>query len=207
MATIAITVPVGCRRCHVIIIFANKAAQGGEDGIFHNRAQPRRPASTATLYADGPARDWRIENSAESKAVLAVAPAVAGGSQLTMRYGLGGALSSAPYVALVAPAGESLRSHDRLTFVARADRPTRVSVTQVTRVKSWNRRRQFRRAPRAVHSRRVRRVHRARQSEAVQAKSQPARRRATARVPRLRLGRNRVCTATSPPSSRSRTFR
>jgi hypothetical protein len=90
--------------------------------------QQRRATSTANVYGDGPAPDWRIENSAESKAVFAVAPAVGGGSQLTMRYGLGGALSSAPYVALVVPAGELLKTHDRLTFVGRADRPTRVSV-------------------------------------------------------------------------------
>ena len=91
-------------------------------------AAPRPVSSTANLYDDGPAGAWRIEQSPESKAVLSVAPAVGGGSQLTMRYGLGGAASSSPYVALAVPAGEFVKNHDRLTFVARADRPTRMSV-------------------------------------------------------------------------------
>jgi hypothetical protein len=89
---------------------------------------PRRPATTfTTLYENGPAGDWTVETSTSSKGVLEVIPTV-GGTQLSLRYAVGGALSQNPYVALVAPAGAGAAASDRITFTARATRPMRVSV-------------------------------------------------------------------------------
>ncbi|MBI4263831.1 MAG: CehA/McbA family metallohydrolase [Acidobacteria bacterium] len=89
---------------------------------------PRPRASEfAVQYSNGPAPEWRIESSPESKGARDVVPA-SGGTQLSMRYGLGGTASSDPFAALVMPAGSALSGYDRLMFVASADRPTRLSV-------------------------------------------------------------------------------
>ena len=89
-------------------------------------ARPR--ASTFSVqYDNGPAPDWTIESSPQSVAALDVVGAL-GGTQLSMRYGLGGVASASPYVAMVFPAGPSLSEYDRLMFRASADRPMRLSV-------------------------------------------------------------------------------
>jgi hypothetical protein len=85
------------------------------------------PRAFDSKYSDGPAQDWRVENSPRSQGALDVVAAV-GGTQLSLRYGLGGTLAENPFVALVMPAAAGLSEYDRLTFVARANRPTRVSV-------------------------------------------------------------------------------
>jgi len=87
-----------------------------------------RPSDTALLYENGPARDWRIENSPQAQGALDVVPGVAGGTQILMRYAIGGAASASPYAALVMPAGPELSRYDRLMFTARADRAMRVSI-------------------------------------------------------------------------------
>ena len=56
------------------------------------------------MYANGPANDWRIEKSVRSEGTLSVAPSV-DGTQLLLRYGLGGTLSESPYVAAVVAGG------------------------------------------------------------------------------------------------------
>ena len=50
------------------------------------------------------------------------------GTQISLRYGLGGAASASPYAAFVMPAGPDLQKFTQLTFIGRADKPTRVSV-------------------------------------------------------------------------------
>ena len=97
-------------------------------GFGRSDRPPDRPAATrfATLYENGQPADWTVETSPRSQGVLNVVPA-AGGTQLSMRFGLGGTLSESPHVALVAPAG-TLSGYDRLTFTARADPPMRLSV-------------------------------------------------------------------------------
>lgn len=92
------------------------------------RAGTRPPAREFTSqYGNGAATGWTIETSEASMAAVDVAPAV-GGTQLALRYALGGAASASPFAALAMPAGPALQAYDRLMFTARADRPTRLSV-------------------------------------------------------------------------------
>lgn len=92
-------------------------------------AAPRAPAAdTAVLYGNGPARGWRIENSPQAQGALDVVPGAAGGTQILLRYAIGGTASASPYAALVLPAGPALSGYDRLMFTARADRAMRLSV-------------------------------------------------------------------------------
>ncbi|OFW13514.1 MAG: hypothetical protein A3H29_18870 [Acidobacteria bacterium RIFCSPLOWO2_02_FULL_67_21] len=92
-------------------------------------AMPLRPppAAATVQYADGAATGWTIETSASALGALDVAPATRG-TQLALRYALGGAESQSPYVAFVMPAGGALAAHDRLIFTGRSDRPMRLSV-------------------------------------------------------------------------------
>ena len=84
-------------------------------------------AVTAPLYDDGDAPGWRMETSPRSQAALDVVRMVAG-TELLLRWALGGTLSESPFAAFVTDAGPSLANYDRLLFTARADRPTRLSV-------------------------------------------------------------------------------
>jgi hypothetical protein len=87
-----------------------------------------RASRFATQYGSGPAAGWTIETSAASLGALNEVPAVGGGTQLSLRYALGGTASSSPFTAFVMPTGSQLPGYDRLTFTARADRAMRVSV-------------------------------------------------------------------------------
>jgi hypothetical protein len=87
----------------------------------------RAPSQVLPQYVNGEARDWTAAASRRSQAVLDVV-AAPGGTQLSMRFGLGGTLSESPYAALVMPAGSALSQYNRLMFTARADRPMRLSV-------------------------------------------------------------------------------
>ena len=91
-------------------------------------AQDVRPAPTDVVlhYGNGPADGWMAAASPRSLAVLDVIPGP-GGTQLSLRYGLGGTLSESPYAALVAPTG-AVKDYDRLVFTARASTPMRLSV-------------------------------------------------------------------------------
>lgn len=86
-----------------------------------------RASRFATQYRNGPAAGWTIETSAASLGALEDVKAV-GGTQLSLRYALGGAASSSPFTAFVMPAGSELPGYDRLMFTARANRPMRLSV-------------------------------------------------------------------------------
>ena len=90
---------------------------------------PVRPRATtlAVQYKDGPAQGWVVEKSDASLGAIDVVKAVTG-TQISLRYGLGGAASASPYVAFVMPAGPDLQKFSQLTFIGRADKPTRVSV-------------------------------------------------------------------------------
>jgi hypothetical protein len=68
-----------------------------------------------------------VETSTRSRAALDVVRAL-GGTQLSMRWALGGTMSESPYAALVMPAGPAFSGYDRLLFSARASTPMRVSV-------------------------------------------------------------------------------
>jgi len=91
-------------------------------------AVPRGDARESTpLYENGDAPGWRMEKSPRSQAALDVVRMEAG-TELLMRWALGGTLSESPFAALVTNAGPSLSNYDRLLFTVRADRPTRLSV-------------------------------------------------------------------------------
>jgi hypothetical protein len=91
-------------------------------------AQARPPAtSVAVQYANGPARGWHIENSPQSSGTLDVVGAL-NGTQLLVRYALGGAAADSPFVGVVMPTGPAIGSYDRVTFSAHADHPMRLSV-------------------------------------------------------------------------------
>ena len=84
------------------------------------------PAERSTQYADGPATGWALEHSARAEGALDVIPTI-DGTELSLRYALGGTRNEGPYVALAMPAGP-LAGYDRLSFKARAMRPMRLSV-------------------------------------------------------------------------------
>ena len=90
-------------------------------------AVPPQSVAVAPVYQDGPAVGWQVERSPRSLVELDVVPSV-GGTQLSLRYGLGGTVSERPYVALVAPASLAPSDFDRLIFTIRALRPMRLSV-------------------------------------------------------------------------------
>jgi hypothetical protein len=83
--------------------------------------------SARSLYTDGPATGWRLEKSQRSDGAIDVVSSV-GGTQVAVRYGLGGARSDAPYVAAVVPLGPSPEPFERIAFTARASHPLRMSV-------------------------------------------------------------------------------
>ena len=80
-----------------------------------------------TVYANGPADNWRIEKSVRSEGRLSVAPSV-DGTQLLLRYGLGGTLSESPFVAAVVPTVSDLMRFTHVTFTARSIQPMRLVV-------------------------------------------------------------------------------
>jgi len=98
------------------------------------------PAATGfDPYDEGPAGRWRVENSPRSQGVLDVVPAV-GGTQLSVRYALGGTASEGPFVALVMPVPAGFAGYDRLMFTARASRPMRLSIQlRVPEGQRWHR--------------------------------------------------------------------
>jgi hypothetical protein len=103
-------------------IYVGRDATPGLEPVTRPRA-----SRFAMLYRDGPNTGWTVETSAASLGALDVVKAL-GGTQLSLRYGLGGAASSSPFAAFVMPAGPELPAYDRLMFTARANRPMRVSV-------------------------------------------------------------------------------
>jgi hypothetical protein len=89
---------------------------------------PRRAASEfAPQYENGFATDWTVHSSPRSRAALDVVPAL-DGTQLSMRWALGGTLAESPYAALVMPAGPAFSGYDRIMFTASASAPMRLSV-------------------------------------------------------------------------------
>jgi hypothetical protein len=91
-------------------------------------APARRPASAVMArYTNGPATDWTMETSPASRGALDVVSGVRG-TELALRYAIGGAASANPFAAFALAAGPDLVRADRLLFTARADRPMRLSV-------------------------------------------------------------------------------
>jgi len=97
------------------------------------RAHDETPAArgsateTAPQYENGEARGWRVEISPRSKAALNVVRTLTG-TELKLRWALGGTKEESPYAAFAMPAGQAIGRYDRLMFTARADQPMRLSV-------------------------------------------------------------------------------
>jgi hypothetical protein len=97
------------------------------------RAHDETPAArgsateTAPQYENGEARGWRVEISPRSKAALNVVRTLTG-TELKLRWALGGTKEESPYAAFAMPAGQEIGRYDRLMFTARADQPMRLSV-------------------------------------------------------------------------------
>jgi hypothetical protein len=96
----------------------------GPEPVAPGRAPAR---SFVVQYEDGRPRDWVVENSPRSSGAIDVALAVPG-TQLLMRYAVGGSVAESPFVAFAMPAGDAIATADRLMFTAHADRPMRLSV-------------------------------------------------------------------------------
>ena len=105
-------------------IVANPVYVRAQDDTPPTRGEARE---RAPLYEDGDAKGWRIETSPLSKAALNVVRTVTG-KEVLLRWAIGGTLSESPYSAVAVPAGQILAAYDRVMFVARADRPMRLSV-------------------------------------------------------------------------------
>jgi hypothetical protein len=84
-------------------------------------------AQSTSRYDNGAATGWRIETSPRSHAALDVVRSPAG-TELLLRWAIGGTRTESPYAAFAMPAGPELSGYDRLMFTGRADRPTRLSV-------------------------------------------------------------------------------
>ena len=85
------------------------------------------PKDVDLRYDNGPATDWHVENSPRSQGALDVVSAV-GGTQLLLRYALGGTQEEGPFVALSMAVPQGLANYDRLIFTAQSSRPTRIWV-------------------------------------------------------------------------------
>jgi hypothetical protein len=98
-------------------------------GFGKDPPPPTRPPPSrfATQYDDGVATGFTVETSPRSAAALDVVGTLSG-TQLSLRWALGGTDAESPHAALVKPAGPALSGYDRLLFTARADQPMRLSV-------------------------------------------------------------------------------
>jgi hypothetical protein len=85
------------------------------------------PKQVDVRYSNGPATEWHIENSPRSRGALDVVPSV-GGTQLLLRYALGGTQDEGPFVALSMAVPQGLANYDRLIFTAQSSRPARIWV-------------------------------------------------------------------------------
>jgi hypothetical protein len=82
---------------------------------------------SAVVYSDGPATNWRIEKSVRSDGNIDVVRSIEG-TQLLMRYGLGGTMADSPFVAAVVESGSSLARFSGLMFTGTAMGPMRLRL-------------------------------------------------------------------------------
>jgi hypothetical protein len=96
--------------------------------VADDTVMPRAPATeVAPQYDNGPATRWHTELSSSSRAALDAVPNISG-TELLLRWALGGLKSDSSYVASVMTAGSMIGNYNRLIFTARAEGPMRVSV-------------------------------------------------------------------------------
>ena len=93
------------------------------------RAAPAASDSRTPIFDGSNIRDWVVEHDATSKGKVAPASSASGEGGMTFAYTLGGVTGSTrPYAALRRDMSDGVYGNDRLSFVASADRPMRVSV-------------------------------------------------------------------------------
>ncbi|HKH74883.1 MAG TPA: CehA/McbA family metallohydrolase [Vicinamibacterales bacterium] len=111
------------------------------------------PTQVDVRYSNGPATEWHIENSPRSRGALDVIPSV-GGTQLLLRYALGGTQIESPFVALSMAVPQGLANYDRLIFTAQSSRPARIwvqlRVPGGSQGRSWHRSVYVDEIPRAI---------------------------------------------------------
>ncbi len=88
---------------------------------------PRPVTASESQYSDGSADRWRAETSPASRAAIDVGKTT-NGTNLALRYALGGSTAESAYAGFVMSSGPTLSQFDRVTFTANADRPMRLSV-------------------------------------------------------------------------------
>jgi len=86
---------------------------------------PPPPAASKVIYKDG-ASPLAVEHSDRSDGAVTVVRAE-GGTQLSLRFALGGKLSDAPFVAFASGAPD-IGDYTAVSFTGRASRPMRISV-------------------------------------------------------------------------------
>ena len=79
------------------------------------------------LYEGGPAPGWMIEKNSASDAAIDVVGTLHG-TELLLRYAIGGTPADSPYAAFVMPATPAIAGHGRLVFNGRALHPMRIRV-------------------------------------------------------------------------------
>ena len=99
----------------------------GTRPALETSSRPTPTSEGAVVYTDGATTNWRIEKSVRSEGSIDAVRSVEG-TQVLLRYGLGGTLSESPYVAAVVPSGESLDRFNGVTFTATAMSPMRLRV-------------------------------------------------------------------------------
>jgi hypothetical protein len=83
-------------------------------------------SDAVAVYSNGAATDWRIEKSVRSEGTIGTAPSLSG-TQLLLRFGLGGTLSESPFVAAVIASNTDLAQFKGVRFTARTMRPMRLT--------------------------------------------------------------------------------
>jgi len=101
---------------------------------------PGRPPATQAmpLFADRLTPTWHVEHDTASLAAVD-AVATTSGSELRVRFGLGGGTPAGQYAALATDLPTGVGRGDRLTFTARAEHPLRLSVQLRTATHRWQR--------------------------------------------------------------------
>ncbi len=99
----------------------------GRDVNPRTPPSPRPVSASESQYSNGAADRWTIETSPASRAAIDIGKTT-NGTNLALRYALGGSTAESAYVGFVMSTGPTLPQFDRVTFTANADRPMRMSV-------------------------------------------------------------------------------
>jgi len=123
---VEVSVPGGPGRPPVPWIVSNPIYVG-RDVQPRTPPLPRPVSASESQYSNGDADRWTIETSPGSRAAIDVGKTT-DGTNLALRYALGGSTSESAYAGFVMSSGPTLSRFDRVTLTANADRPMRLSV-------------------------------------------------------------------------------